>query len=49
MLHPETGKGKLLSDLLLLLLLPELLPGHLVSDVGAILGSFDFVQGECDR
>ncbi len=30
-------------------ILPELLPGHLVSDVGAILGSFDFVQGECDR
>ena len=30
-------------------ILPELMPGHLVSDVGAILGSFDFVQGECDR
>ncbi len=30
-------------------ILPELLPGHLVSDAGAILGSFDFVQGECDR
>ncbi len=30
-------------------ILPKLLPGHLVSDVGAILGSFDFVQGECDR
>ena len=30
-------------------ILPELLPGHLVSDVPAILGSFDFVQGECDR
>ena len=30
-------------------ILPDLLPGHLVSDVGAILGSFDFVQGECDR
>lgn len=30
-------------------ILPELLPGHLVSDIGAILGSFDFVQGECDR
>ena len=30
-------------------ILPELLPGHLVSDVGAILGSLDFVQGECDR
>ena len=30
-------------------ILPELLPGHLVSDVPAILGSFDFVMGECDR
>lgn len=29
--------------------LPELLPGHLISDIPAILGSFDFVQGECDR
>lgn len=29
--------------------LPELIPGHLVSDIPAILGSFDFVQGECDR
>ena len=23
--------------------------GHMVSDVVAILGSFDFVMGECDR
>ncbi|MBQ1961117.1 MAG: hypothetical protein II349_06310, partial [Akkermansia sp.] len=30
-------------------ILPELVPGHLVSDIPAILGSFDFVQGECDR
>ena len=30
-------------------ILPELLKGHLVSDVPAILGSFDFVMGECDR
>ncbi len=30
-------------------ILPDLLPGHLVSDIPAILGSFDFVQGECDR
>jgi NADH-quinone oxidoreductase subunit D len=30
-------------------ILPSLLPGHLVSDVPAILGSFDFVMGECDR
>lgn len=29
--------------------LPELLPGHLVSDVPTILGSLDFVMGECDR
>jgi len=25
------------------------LPGHMISDVVAILGSFDFVMGECDR
>lgn len=30
-------------------ILPTLLPGHMVSDVPAILGSFDFVMGECDR
>lgn len=30
-------------------MLPILLPGHMISDVPAILGSFDFVQGECDR
>jgi NADH-quinone oxidoreductase subunit D len=30
-------------------ILPQLLPGHMVSDVVAILGSFDFVMGECDR
>ena len=29
--------------------LPWLLPGRLISDVVAILGSFDFVMGECDR
>ena len=29
--------------------LPCLLKGHMVSDVTAILGSFDFVMGECDR
>jgi NADH-quinone oxidoreductase subunit D len=29
--------------------LPHLLPGHMISDVAAILGSFDFVMGECDR
>ena len=30
-------------------ILPKLIPGHLVSDIPTILGSFDFVQGECDR
>lgn len=30
-------------------ILPEMLPGHLMSDVVAILGSLDFVMGESDR
>ncbi len=30
-------------------IIPTLLPGHYVSDVPAILGSIDFVMGECDR
>src|SRR6266516_1045998 len=30
-------------------ILPVLLPGHLISDVVSILGSIDFVMGECDR
>ncbi|MEM9444500.1 MAG: NADH dehydrogenase (quinone) subunit D [Verrucomicrobiota bacterium] len=30
-------------------ILPTLLPGNTVSDVVAILGSLDFVMGECDR
>lgn len=30
-------------------ILPELLPGHMMSDVVAILGSLDFVMGESDR
>ncbi len=30
-------------------ILPKLLPGCMLSDVTAILGSFDFVMGECDR
>jgi len=30
-------------------ILPKLLPGHMVSDIVAVLGSFDFVMGECDR
>jgi NADH-quinone oxidoreductase subunit D len=29
--------------------LPVVLPGHLISDVVSILGSIDFVMGECDR
>ncbi|HEX4265106.1 MAG TPA: NADH dehydrogenase (quinone) subunit D [Verrucomicrobiae bacterium] len=30
-------------------ILSHLLPGHMVSDITAVLGSFDFVMGECDR
>jgi NADH-quinone oxidoreductase subunit D len=30
-------------------ILAHLLPGHMMSDITAILGSFDFVMGECDR
>ena len=30
-------------------ILSHLLPGHMISDVVSILGSFDFVMGECDR
>ncbi len=30
-------------------ILPHILPGCMVSDVVSILGSFDFVMGECDR
>jgi len=30
-------------------ILPELLKGHMMSDTVAILGSLDFVMGECDR
>ena len=29
--------------------LPEVLPGHMISDIVAVLGSIDFVMGECDR
>ncbi len=32
-----------------LCILPKLLPGHMISDVPAVLGSLDFVMGECDR
>jgi NADH-quinone oxidoreductase subunit D len=30
-------------------ILPRLLPGHMLSDTVAVLGSLDFVMGECDR
>jgi len=30
-------------------ILTELLPGHMIADVMAVLGSIDFVMGECDR
>ncbi len=30
-------------------ILPKIIPGHMVSDVVGILGSLDFVMGECDR
>lgn len=30
-------------------ILSSLMPGHMMSDVVAILGSLDFVMGECDR
>ena len=30
-------------------ILSHLLPGHMIADVVAILGSLDFVMGECDR
>jgi NADH-quinone oxidoreductase subunit D len=30
-------------------ILAKVLPGHMISDVVTILGSFDFVMGECDR
>lgn len=30
-------------------ILPKMMPGHMVSDTVSILGSLDFVMGECDR
>ncbi len=30
-------------------ILSKMLPGHLLSDVPSVLGSLDFVMGECDR
>lgn len=30
-------------------ILPKLIPGHMLTDITVILGSLDFVMGECDR
>jgi NADH-quinone oxidoreductase subunit D len=30
-------------------ILPQLVPGHMLTDITVILGSLDFVMGECDR
>ena len=30
-------------------ILEEMVPGHMLSDITVILGSLDFVMGECDR
>ena len=30
-------------------ILPKMLPGHIVPDIPVVLGSLDFVLGECDR
>ena len=30
-------------------ILPKIVPGHMMTDITAILGSLDFVMGECDR
>lgn len=30
-------------------ILPKIVPGHMMSDIPVILGSLDFVMGECDR
>jgi NADH-quinone oxidoreductase subunit D len=30
-------------------ILPKMLVGHMLSDIPAVLGSLDFVMGECDR
>jgi NADH-quinone oxidoreductase subunit D len=30
-------------------ILPKMLPGHMVPDIPVVLGSLDFVLGECDR
>lgn len=30
-------------------ILPKIIPGHMMTDIPVILGSLDFVMGECDR
>jgi len=30
-------------------ILPKIAPGHYMTDIPSILGSLDFVMGECDR
>jgi NADH-quinone oxidoreductase subunit D len=30
-------------------ILPKIVPGHYMTDIPSILGSLDFVMGECDR
>ena len=30
-------------------ILPNLIPGHMMTDITVILGSLDFIMGECDR
>ena len=30
-------------------IISKLIPGHMLSDIPAVLGSLDFVMGECDR
>lgn len=30
-------------------ILPKIIPGHMMTDITVILGSLDFVMGECDR
>lgn len=30
-------------------ILPKIIPGNYMTDITAILGSLDFVMGECDR
>lgn len=32
-----------------LCILSKIVPGHMMTDITALLGSLDFVMGECDR